>query len=71
MSPSTELPTKSESSMSDTANGNAVAARLSLRKLAIATLATLAGLVATWIVLTAKSEPQAGAPPEQIGRAHV
>ena len=65
MSPSTELPTKSESSMSDTANGNAVAARLSLRKLAIATLATLAGLVATWIVLTAKSEPQAGAPPER------
>ena len=60
MSPSTGLPTKSESSMSDTANGNAVAARLSLRKLAIATLATLAGLVATWIVLTAKSEPQAG-----------
>ena len=51
--------------MSDTANGNAVAARLSLRKLAIATLATLAGLVATWIVLTAKSEPQAGAPPER------
>jgi len=65
MSPSTGLPTKSESSMSDTANGNAVAARLSLRKLAIATLATLAGLVATWIVLTAKSEPQAGAPPER------
>ena len=51
--------------MSDTANGNAVAARLSLRKLAIATLATLAGLVAAWIVLTAKSEPQAGAPPER------
>ena len=51
--------------MSDTANGNAVAARLSLRKHAIATLATLAGLVATWIVLTAKSEPQAGAPPER------
>lgn len=65
MSPSTGLPTKTESSMSDTANGNAVAARLSLRKLAIATLATLAGLVATWIVLTAKSEPQAGAPPER------
>ena len=65
MSPSTGLPTKSESSMSDTANGNAVAARLSLRKLAIATRATLAGLVATWIVLTAKSEPQAGAPPER------
>ena len=65
MSPSTGLPTKSESSMSDTANGNAVAARLSLRKLAIATLATLAGLVAAWIVLTAKSEPQAGAPPER------
>ena len=51
--------------MSDTANGNAVAARLSLRKLAIATLATLVGLVATWVVLTAKSEPQAGAPPER------
>ena len=51
--------------MSDTAEENALAARLSLRKLAIATLATLAGLVATWIVLTAKSEPQAGAPPER------
>ena len=51
--------------MSDTAEGNAVAARLSLRKLAIASLATLAGLAATWIVLTAKSEPQAGAPPER------
>ncbi len=51
--------------MSDTAEGNAVATRLSLRKLAIATIATLVGLVATWIVLTAKSEPQAGAPPER------
>jgi RND family efflux transporter MFP subunit len=65
MPPSTPLPIKSESGMSDTAEGNAVAARLSLRKLAIATIATLAGLVATWIVLTAKSEPQAGAPPER------
>ena len=43
MSPSTGSPTKSESSMSDTANGNAVAARLSLRKLAIATLAHACG----------------------------
>lgn len=51
--------------MSDTADGIAVATRLSLRKLAIATLATLVGLVATWVVLTAKSEPQAGAPPER------
>jgi len=51
--------------MSDTAEGTAVATRLSLRKLAIATVATIAGLVATWIVLTAKSEPQAGAPPER------
>ena len=51
--------------MSDTAEGNAVAARLSLRKLAIATVATLTGLMATWVVLTAKSEPQAGAPPER------
>lgn len=51
--------------MSDTADGIAVATRLSLRKLAIAALATLVGLVATWVVLTAKSEPQAGAPPER------
>ena len=51
--------------MSDTADGIAVATRLSLRKLAIATLATLVGLVATWVVLTAKSEPQAGTPPER------
>jgi len=51
--------------MSDIAEGVAVATRLSLRKLAIATLATLVGLVATWIVLTAKSEPQAGGPPER------
>ena len=65
MPPSKELPIKSESGMSDTAEENAVATRLSLRKLAIASLATLAGLVATWIVLTAKSEPQAGAPPER------
>lgn len=51
--------------MSDTAEGIAVVSRLSIRKIAIAGLATLAGLVATWVVLTAKSEPQAGAPPER------
>lgn len=58
-------PTNLEFIMSDTAEGAALAARLSLRKLAIAAVATLAGLVATWVVLTAKSEPQAGAPPER------
>lgn len=51
--------------MSDSAEGTAVVARLSLRKLAIAALATFIGLVATWVVLTAKAEPQAGAPPER------
>jgi RND family efflux transporter MFP subunit len=51
--------------MSDTAEGIAVVSRLSIRKIAIAGLATLAGLVATWVVLTAKSEPQTGAPPER------
>ena len=51
--------------MSDSAEGTAVVARLSLRKLAIAALATFIGLVATWVVLTAKAEPQAGTPPER------
>jgi len=48
--------------MSDTPEVSTVAKRLSLRKLFIATVATLTGLALTWVVLTAKSEPQAGPP---------
>ena len=51
--------------MPETTEVTDVAVRLSLRKLAIAALATLAGLAATWVVLNAKSEPQAGAAPER------
>ena len=50
--------------MSDTPEVSTVANRLSLRKLFIATVATLTGLTLTWVVLTAKSEPQAGPPPD-------
>lgn len=64
-SPLPAHPPKLVITMSDSAEGAAVAARLSLRKLAIAGLATFIGLAATWVVLTAKSEPQAGAPPER------
>lgn len=48
--------------MSGTAEVSTVAARLSLRKMFIAGIATVTGLVLTWVVLTAKSEPQAGPP---------
>ena len=51
--------------MSDTPEISTVANRLSLRKLFIATMATLSGLALTWVVLTAKSEPQAGPPPDR------
>ena len=51
--------------MSDTPEVSTVANRLSLRKLFIATVATLTGLALTWVVLTAKSEPQAGPPPDR------
>ena len=51
--------------MSDTPEVSTVANRLSLRKLFIATAATLTGLALTWVVLTAKSEPQAGPPPDR------
>lgn len=51
--------------MSTTAEGAAVAPRLSLRKLVIAGFATATGLALTWVVLTAKSEPQAGPPPDR------
>lgn len=51
--------------MSDTPEVSTVANRLSLRKLFIAGVATLTGLTLTWVVLTAKSEPQAGPPPDR------
>jgi len=51
--------------MPDTPEVSTVANRLSLRKLFIAGLATLTGLTFTWVVLTAKSEPQAGPPPDR------
>ena len=51
--------------MSDTPEVSTVANRLSLRKLFIAGVATLTGLTLTWVVLTAKSEQQAGPPPDR------
>ena len=51
--------------MSDTPEVSTLANRLSLRKLFIAGVATLTGLTLTWVVLTAKSEPQAGPPPDR------
>lgn len=51
--------------MSDTPEVSTVANRLSLRKLFIAGVATLTGLTLTWVVLTAKSEPEAGPPPDR------
>lgn len=51
--------------MSDTPEVSTVASRLSLGKLFIATVATLSGLTLTWVVATAKSEPQAGPPPDR------
>ena len=54
-----------ERTMSDTTATSTVANRLSLRKIVVASAATFIGLVMTWVVLTAKSEPQAGPPPER------
>lgn len=51
--------------MSDTPEVSTVANRLSLRKLFIAGVATATGLMLTWVVLTAKSQPQAGPPPDR------
>ena len=51
-----------EFEMSGTAEVSTASARLSARKMFIAGIATATGLVLTWVVLTAKSEPQAGPP---------